>query len=87
MTATKQKKECKVVFMPSGKRGYFDKGTSLLGAARQLGVDIDSVCGGRALCGRCQVEVTEGDFSKHNIHSSFASMEIITEAENKYHER
>jgi|TARA_B110000438_G_scaffold71305_1_gene71495 uncharacterized 2Fe-2S/4Fe-4S cluster protein (DUF4445 family) len=87
MTATKQKKECKVVFMPSGKRGYFDKGTSLLGAARQLGVDIDSVCGGRALCGRCQVEVTEGDFSKHNIHSSFASVEIITEAENKYHER
>ena len=87
MTAMKQKKECKVVFTPSGKRGYFDKGTSLLGAARQLGVDVDSVCGGRALCGRCQIEVTEGDFSKHNIHSSLASVGVVTEAESKFQER
>jgi len=87
MTASKQKKECKVVFSPSGKRGYFNKGTSLLDASRQLSVDIDSVCGGRALCGRCQIEVTEGDFAKHNIHSSLNSVEGITEAENKFRER
>ncbi len=35
-------------------------GTPLLQAARSLGVDIDSVCGGRGLCGRCQVLVAEG---------------------------
>ena len=87
MTASKQKKECKVVFSPSGKRGYFNKGTSLLDASRQLSVDIDSVCGGRALCGRCQIEVTEGDFAKHNINSSLNSVEGITEAENKFRER
>ena len=87
MTASKQKKECKVVFSPSGKRGYFNKGTSLLDASRQLSVDIDSVCGGRALCGRCQIEVTEGDFAKHNIHSSLNSVEGITEAENKFREK
>ena len=46
-----------VVFMPSGKRGHFPVGTPLLQAARSLGVDIDSVCGGRALCGRCQIEI------------------------------
>ena len=35
-------------------------GTTVLEAARALGVDLDSVCGGRALCGRCQITVAEG---------------------------
>jgi len=56
-----------VVFTPSGKRGRFALGTPLLQAARSLGVDIDSVCGGRALCGRCQVLVMEGEFAKHGV--------------------
>ena len=43
---------------------------SLLEAARALGVDLDSVCGGRGICGRCQVDIAEGDFAKHAIHSS-----------------
>ena len=50
----------RVVFTPSGKRGDFADGTSLLAAARTLGVDLDSVCGGRGICGRCQIEVAEG---------------------------
>jgi len=50
-----------VVFTPSGRRGRFETGTTVLDAARRLGVDIDSVCGGRGICGRCQVEVSEGD--------------------------
>ena len=60
----------RVVFTPSGKRGEFAEGVSLLEAARTLGVDLDSVCGGRGICGRCQVEIAEGDFAKHAIHSS-----------------
>ena len=48
-------KTAKIVFTPSGKRGEFPVGTPVLDAARQLGVDVDSVCGGRALCGRCQI--------------------------------
>ena len=36
-----------VVFTPSGKRGQFPIGTSILSAARTLGVDLDTVCGGR----------------------------------------
>ena len=35
-------------------------GTPLLAAARALGVDIDSVCGGRGICGRCQVAGRRG---------------------------
>jgi uncharacterized 2Fe-2S/4Fe-4S cluster protein (DUF4445 family) len=59
-----------VLFMPSGKRGRFPAGTPVLDAARQLGVYVESVCGGRATCGRCQVEVQEGSFAKHKIVSS-----------------
>lgn len=46
-----------VVFVPSGRRGVFEAGTTVLDAARQLGVDLDSVCGGRGICGRCQVTI------------------------------
>jgi len=59
----------KVVFTPSGKRGEFEEGTSALEAARKLGVDLDSVCGGRGICGRCQIDVAEGEFAKHAIRS------------------
>ncbi|WP_292436848.1 ASKHA domain-containing protein [Mesorhizobium sp.] len=59
-----------VLFMPSGKRGRFPLGTPVLDAARQLGVYVESVCGGRATCGRCQIEVQEGNFAKHKIVSS-----------------
>ncbi len=59
-----------IVFSPSGKRGRFPLGTPVLQAARELGVDIDSICGGRARCGRCQVEAVEGSFAKENIVSS-----------------
>src|SRR5215468_4973017 len=59
-----------IVFTPSGKRGRFPLGTPVLQAARSLGVDIDSVCGGRAICGRCQINIGEGEFAKHGITSS-----------------
>jgi uncharacterized 2Fe-2S/4Fe-4S cluster protein (DUF4445 family) len=73
-----------VVFTPSGKRGRFPVGTPLLTAARQLGVDIDSVCGGRAICGRCQVLVAEGEFAKHGVRSSAASLSPFSETEKRY---
>lgn len=59
-----------VLFMPSGKRGRFPVGTPVIEAGRSLGVYIESVCGGRATCGRCQIEVQEGNFAKHGITSS-----------------
>ncbi len=44
-----------IVFSPSGVRRKVDAGTTVLDAARVAGVDLDSTCGGRGLCGRCQV--------------------------------
>jgi uncharacterized 2Fe-2S/4Fe-4S cluster protein (DUF4445 family) len=52
-----------------------------------LGVDIDSVCGGRAICGRCQVLVTEGEMSKHGIVSSAANLSETGEGEGRYKNR
>jgi len=76
-----------VVFTPSGRRGEFEIGTPLLEAARQLGVDIDSVCGGRGLCGRCQILCTSGSFAKHGIESSPSHLSPISQTEIKYSER
>jgi len=76
-----------VVFSPSGKRGRFPVGTPVLQAARSLGVDIDSVCGGRAMCGRCQVNVAEGDMSKHGIVSKASNLSPTGEAEARHRER
>lgn len=74
----------KVVFMPSGRRGKFPLGTPLLQIAQSLGVDIDSVCGGRGICGRCQVECMEGNFQKHQIVSSISHLNPLSDAEKKY---
>src|ERR1700675_4463167 len=76
-----------VVFMPSGKRGHFPVGTPLLQAARSLGVDIDSVCGGRGLCGRCQVLVSDGEFAKLGVTSSSASLSPFSEPEMRFSRR
>jgi uncharacterized 2Fe-2S/4Fe-4S cluster protein (DUF4445 family) len=73
-----------VVFTPSGRRGRFETGTTVLDAARRLGVDIDSVCGGRGICGRCQVEVSEGEHAKHAITSSAAHLSPIGAVEEAY---
>ena len=84
---TNQADEVLVVFTPSGKRGKFPVGTPLLQAARYLNVDIDSVCGGRGICGRCQILVSEGEFAKFGITSTADSLEPITAPEIKYAER
>jgi uncharacterized 2Fe-2S/4Fe-4S cluster protein (DUF4445 family) len=85
--AVADNKEPLVVFTPSGKRGRFPRGTPVLEAARSLGVDVDSVCGGRAICGRCQVEVAEGDFAKHGINSKTDNVTPRGEAEGRFDER
>lgn len=59
----------RVVFQPSGRQGSVAPGTSLLAAARQLGVDLDSICGGRQTCGKCKVRVEAGTFDKYGIAS------------------
>ena len=76
--------DIKIVFTPSGRQGHVPAGTTVLQAARTLGVDIDSVCGGRALCGRCQIDVGTGEFAKHGISSGPDSLCGVTAVETRY---
>jgi uncharacterized 2Fe-2S/4Fe-4S cluster protein (DUF4445 family) len=76
-----------IVFTPSGRRGRFPLGTPVLQAARSLGVDIDSVCGGRGLCGRCQVLVSEGEFAKHGVRSTAENLSPFSATEQSYCEQ
>lgn len=76
-----------VVFTPSGKRGRFPIGTALLSAARELGVDLDSVCGARGICGRCKILVHEGEAAAHGIRSAPEHLSPISEPEKRYAQR
>ncbi len=76
-----------VIFTPSGRRGRFRTGTTVLDAARALGVDIDSVCGTRGICGRCQVVQSVGAFPKHGVVSSPGHLSPFGEKEAAYRER
>jgi uncharacterized 2Fe-2S/4Fe-4S cluster protein (DUF4445 family) len=76
-----------IVFTPSGRRGHFPVGTPVLQAARALGVDIDSVCGGRGICGRCQVLLSEGEFAKHGIASRAENLSAFSAVEAAYAKR
>ena len=78
-----------IVFTPSGIRGYVKKGTTILEAAQKLSVDLNSICGARGRCSKCQVEPTFGVFNKLNIHSKETSLTERNETEliyrNKFH--
>ncbi|QFT59904.1 Na(+)-translocating NADH-quinone reductase subunit F [Sulfitobacter sp. THAF37] len=76
-----------VIFTPSGKRGRFPVGTPILTAARQLGVDLDSVCGGRGICSKCQITPSYGSFSKHNVEVKPDALSDWNKVEQRYKEK
>ena len=76
-----------VIFTPSGKRGRFPVGTPVLTAARQLGVDLDSVCGGRGICSKCQITPGYGDFSKHGVTVEADALSEWNKVEARYDEK
>lgn len=76
-----------VVFTPSGKRGRFPAGTPVLTAARQLGVDLDSVCGGRGICSKCQITPSYGEFPKHGLSVADGALSEWNAVEQRYDDK
>lgn len=76
-----------VIFTPSGKRGHFPVGTPVLTAARQLGVDLDSVCGGRGICSKCQITPSYGEFSKHGVTVADDALTEWNKVEQRYKDK
>ena len=50
-------------FEPVGRRGLCPEGSTLLDAARTLGVDLVNICGGNGSCARCKVQLVAGELS------------------------
>ncbi|MEL6232893.1 MAG: ASKHA domain-containing protein [Pseudomonadota bacterium] len=76
-----------VIFTPSGKRGRVPVGTPVLDAARSLGVDLDSVCGGRGICSKCQVSPGFGEFPKHGVTAREDALSAWNAVEARYDEK
>jgi uncharacterized 2Fe-2S/4Fe-4S cluster protein (DUF4445 family) len=76
-----------IILQPSGRRGQIDEGTSVRTAARELGVDIESICAENATCGKCMVLIEEGRFEKYNIDSKRENLSPLGTEERAYLER
>ena len=76
-----------VIFTPSGKRGRFAPGTPILTAARKLGVDLDSVCGGRGICSKCQITPSYGEFPKHGVTVRDGALSEWNAVEERYDQK
>jgi uncharacterized 2Fe-2S/4Fe-4S cluster protein (DUF4445 family) len=76
-----------IILQPSGRRGQVDEGTSVRSAARELGVEIESICAENATCGKCMVLVEEGRFEKYNIDSKRANLSPLSTEEKAYLDR
>jgi uncharacterized 2Fe-2S/4Fe-4S cluster protein (DUF4445 family) len=70
-----------VIFQPSGRRGYVRERTWLLDAARELGVEIESICGKKRTCGKCKVRIEEGFFEREGIESSASHVSQVLQKE------
>ncbi|MFT7562367.1 MAG: uncharacterized 2Fe-2S/4Fe-4S cluster protein (DUF4445 family), partial [Flavobacteriales bacterium] len=73
----------KIVFTPSGIQGEVEKNTDIMTAALQLGADIATLCGGNGQCARCKIQISSGEFAKHNIISKYENLSDFTDTEKK----
>jgi uncharacterized 2Fe-2S/4Fe-4S cluster protein (DUF4445 family) len=73
-----------IILQPSGRRGQVNEGMSVRAAARELGVEIESICAENATCGKCMVLVEEGRFEKYNIDSKREHLSSIGVEERAY---
>jgi uncharacterized 2Fe-2S/4Fe-4S cluster protein (DUF4445 family) len=79
-----EKKKHMVIFQPSARRGLIEDETNLIEASRQLGVDIEALCGEKKVCGKCKVRIEEGFFEKFGIQSSREHVSEWQEEEDKF---
>ena len=76
-----------IILQPSGSRGQVEEGISVRSAARDLGVEIESICAENATCGKCMVLIEEGRFEKYNMDSRREHVSPVTSEEAAYFAR
>ncbi len=77
----------RLILMPSGRQGDVPHDITVLKAAASLGVEIESICGGRETCGKCLVALERGTFLKHGITSRDEHLSPPDEGEIAYAHR
>jgi len=73
-----------VIFQPSGRRGEILEGRTVIEASRELGVEIESVCGELKVCGKCKIKVEEGFFERYGISSRLEHLSPFAEEEKEF---
>jgi uncharacterized 2Fe-2S/4Fe-4S cluster protein (DUF4445 family) len=82
--ALKRNRRHTVIFQPSGSRGNIDDGKTIMEASRELGVDIEGICGEKATCGKCKVRIEEGYFEKYGVESKIEAVSPVGEGDRKF---
>ena len=80
-------KKHNIILQPSGSRGQVEEGQSIRSAARDLGVEIESICAENATCGKCMVLIEEGRFERYNMDSRRENVSPVTNDEAAYFAR
>ncbi|MEM2921957.1 MAG: ASKHA domain-containing protein [Candidatus Bathyarchaeia archaeon] len=70
----------RITFKPGDAFGFFKEGTTVLEAAKRLGIGIDSICGGKGLCGKCRVKIVS---SASPLQLTDAEQRVLTDDEIK----
>ncbi|MCJ7683181.1 MAG: 2Fe-2S iron-sulfur cluster-binding protein, partial [Desulfobacteraceae bacterium] len=69
----------KVTFLPDGETVEVEDGATIMGAAQKAGVYINSLCGGKGVCGKCRVQIANGKVRADKNSISFLSKEEVSE--------
>jgi len=67
----------KVVFQPVGAKVEVEGEYTILEAAAESGIYINSLCGGEGVCGKCRVQITSGEARPTSHSIRFLSREEI----------
>ena len=73
----------KIIFTPSGLQTTGEAGESVYDVALRAGVDMQSICGGKGLCKRCQIEVEPGEFAKFKLSVGEGDIPKLSPTEKK----
>jgi len=76
-----RKQKSIVVFQPLGRRGYVSRGKTIQEASRELGIDIESVCGGKGTCGKCRVDIKDEAPEDSGIQPRKRNLSRVNDAE------
>lgn len=72
-----------LIFTPSGITAKAEEGETVYDVGLRRGVDIQSICGGKGLCKRCQIEIDTGKHAKFKMDVAESHYSKLSPTEKK----